>query len=199
MASVVHSDLDERAESGEYGSAGSIKRKRNTWANRLRSKFCICLRWNEHLEAIAAGNFLMIREALESDIPRMVEMGRRFREESSYNEHLTDNPAKMAALGKILIEKNSLLVSERAGEIVGMLGFVIHSHFISGDVMAMEVFWWVEPDHRGEGVKLLHEMKNRARAAGAKFYQMIAPNEKVAEFYKAIGCLWVESTYQGTL
>ena len=45
------------------------------------------------------------------------------------------------------------------GAIVGMLGFIIHDHFISGEKVAGEVFWWMEPEHRGDGLKLLDETK----------------------------------------
>lgn len=129
----------------------------------------------------------------------MVEMGQRFRGESIYARYLADNPERMTTLAQDLVSKNSVLVSERQGTVIGMLGFIIYSHFISGEMMAGEVFWWVEPEHRGEGPKLLSEMKKRARIAGAKHYQMIAPNEKVGRFYESLGCDFVESTYQGTL
>ena len=141
----------------------------------------------------------MIRSATLEDIPRMVEMGRRFRKESSYNKYLTDNPKCMAELAKTLISKNGLIVSERGTLIVGMLGFIIYEHFISGDLLVGEICWWTEPEFRGEGTKLLIEMKERARKAGAKFYQMIAPNEKIGRFYEHLGCELVESTYQGIL
>ena len=144
----------------------------------------------------------MIRDAQKADIGRMVDMGQRFRKDTCYDKYLRDNPERMAELCETLISKGTLIVSEKEGEIIGMLGFIIYPHFISGDIFAGEVFWWVEPEHRGEGLRLLKEMKSRARAAGAKFYQMIAPNEseaKVVRLYRRLGCELVESTYQGVL
>jgi RimJ/RimL family protein N-acetyltransferase len=144
-------------------------------------------------------NNAMIRDAQYADLDRIVEMGRRFRKDTSYDKHLTDNPQKMTELAEKLISNQTLLVSELNGELVGMLGFVVYPHFISGETMAGEIFWWQEPEHRGEGIRLLREMEKRARLAGAKNMQMIAPNQKVAHFYERMGYEFVEQTYQRAL
>lgn len=141
----------------------------------------------------------MIRNAKLEDIPRMVEMGRHFRKGTSYDKFLTDNPECMAKLGEQLIANNGLLVSEEDGQITGMLGFLIYPHFISGDITAGEVFWWCEPTHRGAGVRLYKEMEKRAREAGAKNIQMVAPSWKVAKFYKKKGFQLMEMSYQRAL
>ncbi len=137
-----------------------------------------------------------VRAATADDIPCLVEMGRRFRSQSSYANFLADNPEKMAALGRQLLAQDGLLLMEREGQVTGMIGFIIHSHFISGETVAGEVFWFVDAEHRGDGLKLLNEVKRRARKAGAKYLHMIAPNERVAKLYKALGYTFVESTYQ---
>lgn len=141
----------------------------------------------------------MIRLAREADIPRLVEMGQRFRRESSYAERLADNPEKMAELGRQLLKVDGLLLSEKDGELTGMLGFILHNHFISGEVFAGEVFWWVEPERRGDGLRLLREAEKRARARGAKYMQMIAPTDQVATIYKRLDYEFVEATYQKAL
>ncbi|MGH9505231.1 MAG: GNAT family N-acetyltransferase [Terriglobales bacterium] len=140
-----------------------------------------------------------IRLAIDADIPRLVEMGQRFRAESRYAKFLADNPERMAHLGRQLLACDGLLAMERDGEIIGMLGFILHDHFISGEKVAGEVFWWVEPEHRGDGLKLLDETKRRAKAAGAKCLHMIAPSERVSRLYKILGYEWVEATYQISL
>jgi GNAT superfamily N-acetyltransferase len=141
----------------------------------------------------------MIRDAQLTDIPRIVEMGQHFREGTRYDIFLRDNPQKMTELAELLTAQKGLLVSERSSDLVGMLGFIRHSHFISGDPFAGEVFWWVEPDKRGEGVKLLVETERRARDGGSKYIQMIAPNQKVAQFYSKMGYEYVEEIWQKQL
>ncbi len=139
----------------------------------------------------------MIRAAHLSDVPRIVEMGRRFRVESTYNKHLADNPERMTRLAEQLIGQGGLLIAEQNGDITGMIGFILHDHFISGEKFAGEIFWWQEPEYRGiDGLKLLREAEKVARAAGAKYLQMIAPNDRITKLYKLRGYEFVESTYQ---
>jgi len=141
----------------------------------------------------------MIRAATASDVPRLVEMGRRFRSETGYAKVLAENPQKMTELATQLTESGGLLVAERNGALVGMLGYVIFPHFISGEVTCNEAFWWVEPEHRGEGVRLLREAEKCARASGARVMAMIAPNARVANIYRRMGYEFVEAAYQRTL
>ncbi len=141
----------------------------------------------------------MIRTATENDLPRLVEMGLRFRDQTSYSEHLGRNPQKMGELAAQLMEAGGVLVSERDGQVVGMIGYVLFPHFISGEMTASEAFWWVEPEHRGDGIKLLREAEKRAKQAGALRMQMIAPNDKVAQLYERFGYAFVESAYQRNL
>lgn len=148
------------------------------------------------MEKISPDSTVTVRSATDADIPRLVEMGRRFRAESTYSKYLADNPQRMAELGRQLLAKDGLLCAERDGSIVGMLGFILHDHFISGERVAGEVFWWMEPEHRGDGLKLLDETKRRARAAGAKYMHMIAPSERVTRLYKHLRYAFVESTFQ---
>ena len=123
-------------------------------------------------------------------------MGRRFRSESSYSKYLSENPERMAQLAAHLIAKDGLLLAELEGAIIGMIGWILHSHFISGEWVAGEVFWWMEPEHRGHGLKLLDAVKQSARARGAKYLHMIAPSERIERLYRHLGYEFVESTWQ---
>lgn len=141
----------------------------------------------------------MIRLACEADIPRLVEMGLRFRRESEYRDVLAENAEKMRELATQLAKSGCLVVSEREGRLVGMLGYVLFPHFLSGELVGGEVFWWVEPECRGEGLKLLRAAEDRARSHGAKNFQMIAPNERVGSLYRRLGYKPVETSFQRAL
>lgn len=141
----------------------------------------------------------MIRTATASDVPRLIEMGERFRSSSTYRKYLSGNSEQMRRFAEKIIDGDGLLVSERSGKIVSMLGFVVFPHFMSGETTGGEVFWWVEPEHRGEGLKLLRAAEKCARSVGAKRFQMIAPSEDVEKLYELMGYEYVESTYQKML
>lgn len=141
----------------------------------------------------------MIRKAISSDVARCAEMGEHFRASTGYAQQLAKNPNKMAELATKLIASDGLLVCETGGKVVGMLGFVVYRHFISDETIAGEIFWWVEPEYRGEGVRLLVAAEAAARARGAVRLQMIAPNKRVARYYRKAGFVYVEETHQKAL
>jgi GNAT superfamily N-acetyltransferase len=59
--------------------------------------------------------------------------------------------------------------------------------------------WWVEPGHRGIGVRLYYALERWARARGAVALQMIAPTEAVAAIYRRLGYGAIETIYQKRL
>lgn len=140
----------------------------------------------------------MIRDAVEADVPRLIEMGERFHRESSYGKHLAENHAQFEVLARKIVADGGVLVIDD-GDLVGMIGYFIFPHFLSAEIIAGEVFWWIEPEHRGEGKALLKAAESKAKLAGAQKMQMIAPNPRVGKLYERSGYEFVESAYQKTL
>jgi len=143
----------------------------------------------------------MIRRATAADIPRLVEMGQRFRRESEYSALLADNPEQIAALCHQLVSHPSggAFVAEKDGRVIGMIGYIVYNHLMSGEKVAGEVAWWVEPEARGDGLRLMRAAEDEARKAGAVQMQMIAPNERVGALYQRLGYRVMETTYVRTL
>lgn len=144
-------------------------------------------------------SLVVARAAKMADIPRILEMGHRFNENSPYAKVLKVSDVAMDLLAKKLIPQEWLLLAEFDGEAVGMIGFYVYPHFLSGEIVAGEIFWWMEPEHRGAGKQLLRAAEDEARKCGAKSMQMIAPDPRVGKLYERIGYSYVESTYQRDL
>ena len=145
----------------------------------------------------------MIREATPADIPRIVEMGRRFIAESSYKNHFAENPEQMKTLAEQIISnpKGRILISEKDAKVNGMLALLLFPHYFSGEPIAIEVFWWVDPEARAgsTGLKLMRKAEEIALELGATKMQMVAPTERIGELYKHFGYTEVESSYQKNL
>ena len=143
----------------------------------------------------------MIREAVAADIPRLVEMGRRFIRESSYRGRIGINPNALRQLmGKMVgLPSGVVFVSENDGKAIGMVGVHVYDHPMSGELFANELFWWVEPEERGCGMKLKKRAEAWARAMGAVRIQMTAPNDRIAQVYRASGYYKLEELYQRDL
>ncbi len=141
-----------------------------------------------------------MRRARSEDIPRIVDMGVRFLGDI-YPDKLVPNPDRMARTVAWLLEDDgrALFVSEKDGQLTGMIGLFVYEHPMSGERTASEMFWWVEPEHRGHGVRLLKVARGWAKAAGARTIQMVAPGYDVERFYQRLGYTKVETVYLSVL
>lgn len=143
---------------------------------------------------------MIVREANDTDVPAIVRMGQRFAR-MVYGDKLADNPTQIAALAQQLMTSpdGALFVAEKGGAVVGMIGLLAYLHPMSGERIATEMAWWVEPEHRGIGMRLLKRAETWAVAQQALVFQMIAPTPDVERFYARVGFSKVETTYQRRL
>jgi GNAT superfamily N-acetyltransferase len=140
----------------------------------------------------------VIRDATLEDVAAIVGMGQRFIAGTPYARAIEGRPSKMAAFVERLITEpdGAIFVSEYGGVLVGMIGMVLFEHPFSGERVGSEMFWWVEPEHRGIGIRLYKRAETWAIAAGAAVIHMIAPTPDVAQLYTRLGFEYVEATYQ---
>ena len=143
----------------------------------------------------------MIRSAIETDVPRIVDMGLTFMR-LYYAGKLTENREQLEATvrGLLTNERARILVSENGHGVDGMISFVVSPHPFSGEVSALELVWWVEPEARGTiGLKLLREAAQVASQMGATKIVMISPTAAVDQLYKRLGYEEVEKVFQRRL
>lgn len=101
----------------------------------------------------------MIRLATEADIPRIVDMGRKFYR-VAWRDDAYDEEATAAALGAMIGGAGAVFVSER-----GMIGGVLSPVWCApSKTMAAELFWW---SRDGQGETLLDAFEAWARDVGA--------------------------------
>ncbi len=137
------------------------------------------------------------------DVPALVEMAQEFIEHTKYRALVGLNIDQIVSLiHRILDDQNSVgFVAMQQNETVGMLAVSIATHPISNERIASEICWWVKPAARSSraGFRLLHHAEEWAQQHGANRFQMIAPNEKVGDFYRQAGYTFVETTFQKDL
>jgi GNAT superfamily N-acetyltransferase len=139
----------------------------------------------------------VIRDATVDDIPRLLEMGARFVRETVYAGRLVIDPDALARTFGLLIASDvgALFVSERDGVVTGMIGLLAFEHPFTGELAAHELFWWVEPEHRGHGLRLLKRAEGWARDFGAQHVHMVAPTRQVEQVYERLGYGYLEAAY----
>jgi RimJ/RimL family protein N-acetyltransferase len=144
----------------------------------------------------------IIRPATETDVPRIVEMAGLFVASTPYRQLITVDRGCVEALVRRFLTHPTpgevvLLVAEAEAVVVGMIAMLIFDHPISGERVASEIVWWMDPTHRGTaGLRLLRAAEQWAQAQQAAIVQMIAPTAKVERFYEAVGYTAVERNYQ---
>lgn len=140
----------------------------------------------------------MIRPATPDDIGQIAVLGERFIRESHYGQLIRNNPDALRSVAEMLIreEHGLLLVDEFYGEIAGMIGMIATIHPTSWESMASELFWYVPPEVRGGGLKLLFSAERWAWANGIRKCLMVSPNdERVAALYRRLGYVELETSF----
>jgi GNAT superfamily N-acetyltransferase len=142
----------------------------------------------------------MIRPAEERDVPFLVAMGRDFYEASGYAGLAPYDGASAAAHVRFLMAHGLLLVAEDAGQVVGAIGAAIAPFpFNQAHTLAAELFWWLDPQHRGHGPALVDAFEAAAREKGCSATAMMALEaqrpEMVGRLYERRGYRLVEHSY----
>lgn len=153
----------------------------------------------------------MIRAAEPRDIPRIVELGRAFFEESGWADRLAgvaDSgfcPETFAETAAVLGKNFVLLVYEKDGAVVGMIGVPFAPAIFNKKLLiAGEIFWYCERSHRkGAGAELLRQLESALRARKVKILGMVAEHglrhEALAQVYKRAGFAIAEHTFYKAL
>lgn len=144
-----------------------------------------------------------IRPATFWDVPRLVAMFQQFVETSQYAQYIGNDATCSASAIQRMVESDdaAIFVRETEHGVVGMLGVSVSVQPFSGERIAAEHFWWLDPKHRGYGGWLLKRAEKWAKAKGATRMMMMAPVDKprVAETYARLGYAEVERIFQRDL
>ncbi len=145
-----------------------------------------------------------IRIAQPDDLIPLLEMGRDFFDHSGNGAFTTfDEPSLTATLIGLMsgVPDGCVLVAVVDGEVVGMAGCVVFPFYANMNTkIGQEVFFWVNPDHRGAvGEALLDELENSAMRKGAKVFinaNIAGERDKAfARYYRRRGCVPAEQTH----
>lgn len=139
---------------------------------------------------------MIIRHAVQEDVPIIFALAKKMYEESAYNEVCSFDDKKSLALIQSALDNPDyyfLRVAEKDGAIIGMYGGFVTDYYFSNDLMAADLLLYVDPNKRGglAAVKLIQAFEDWAFAKGAKEVcpassTQIAP-ERTAQLYHLLG------------
>ena len=131
--------------------------------------------------------------ATTDDLNEIIRMGTAFADalgEESDIDSIEDTAINLmdSDIGVLLIEDHAM-----AGALV------VPNFFDINRLIATELFWWVDEDHRGNGVgkRLLDGLESWARDKGAERLNMIAMDslDDVGKLYESAGYRKFETSY----
>lgn len=107
-----------------------------------------------------------------------------------------------ASWGKLIeLDMAKVLVYLRDDKALGIIGGTITKCLMTGDIIAQEAFWWVDPIIRSSpvGIRLFRNWENMVSMIGAKRIYVgnlhsVDP-EKMAAIYQALGYKALETHY----
>lgn len=117
----------------------------------------------------------MVREAVPADLPWLLTQLRAFASEYPTQRAIWPSDAHAEALVGTLIREQFVAVAEQDGAPVGLIAGVCAPHPLNPDLtVATELFWFVDPAHRGTsaGSRLLSTFDAWASQSGAHLVNM---------------------------
>lgn len=141
-----------------------------------------------------------VRLANTGDVPELLRMSRDFYQASGYEDIGEFNEDAMRTTLSQLMVSGSLLIADGA-----MIGFLVFPAFMTGTLVAQELFWWVDKDKRelGIGKTILETAEEQAKAMGASHMLMLCLDdldpEKAANIYGKMGYKARERTFMRAL
>jgi len=142
-----------------------------------------------------------VRVASTLDLERLVQMGVRFLRDSEYGGLMPQNVSKITRSFADCLEhpeRAAIFVSDDEQMVTGFIVMMLSSHYWSDELIASELGWWVEPEHRrsGAGLGLLVAAENWAIEKGARAIHMVAPTPALKRLYTRRGYVEVETVFQ---
>jgi GNAT superfamily N-acetyltransferase len=136
-----------------------------------------------------------IRFCTPEDLPVVADIGKLFFEEGKLPGKLIPDVFVRTWTSFLASGTGGILLLENDGLPIGMLGFLKYPDINDGETVMSETFWYVKPDQRGGGIRLLRKFEETAREQGAKRVMMAHLKSLMPE---ELAHLYVRRGYQPT-
>lgn len=141
-----------------------------------------------------------IRMATADDIPALVEMGEGFFGTGKLPGRFDADTFVSFWSSTIASGRGALIMGDQDEEPVGTLGCLLFQDPCCGDLVAQELFWWVNEEARGNGsIMLLHAFEAWAKEQGAARVILSAicglRDEALGRVYERRGYRELETNY----
>ena len=129
---------------------------------------------------------MIVRNANLEDYDLVTPLGIEFIKNSPMG-HVDFDEYSFKSLFESMVKGGSFWVLVSGDEVVGICGALAFPLYFNSDyLLAQELFWYVDPDHRGSGYKLLNSLEEWAKDEGVHTIHMFALEDKSIETMKKV-------------
>ena len=141
-----------------------------------------------------------LKLASPEDIPTIVKLVVTFIRQSPYKDEPYDETEITDLVTLLLRDKNRgiIILLMKDDLPVGFIGGMATKMFFNKDLLATELFWWVDPQYRSRKSLVLKEaFEFWAKRIGAKYISLSSPanDPRVERFYVRSGYENIENAY----
>lgn len=141
----------------------------------------------------------MIRQLTADEVPLTLEGAHEFYTASKMPGVFNDDVYIKTWSSIIASNRGTILIDVEGDKIIGAIAGVLSPNMFTGDMMAIECFWFVFPEHRGHGIRLLKAYEYWAASRDVKLVCMVhlkgLQPESLKALYERMGYHEIETNY----
>lgn len=143
---------------------------------------------------------MIIRQVVHGDLAKLAEFGAEFYRVGALPGRFDPDYFARFWSESISLGRGVIVVGEVGGSVAGTIGGLLYEDPNNGDLVAQEMFWWLDPAFRGSGgVRLLDVFEDWADKVGAVRVVMTAVHglreKALGRLYAGRGYREVETNY----
>ena len=140
----------------------------------------------------------MIRDITPEDKPQVLRLVEMFFKERIERTGTFYSPIHAGDHFDLFIKHPGILAlcAVDDGVIVGIIAGIASSIIFSKEVAMQEMIWYVQPDKRKCGLKLLREFEQRSKASGLTIVMMVGMSkDPIIDLYNRLGYVSMQETF----
>lgn len=140
---------------------------------------------------------LTVRLAEIADLDAIVELGIETWPDAPFSQLPPQRGWMRQSIARFLETRDAAgwLLCDGA-ELVGVLAVSLLDHWMTGQRIAVQWWWWIRPEHRnGQGLRLLREAESWAKSKGASAMHLLSINDNFDALCESLHYNKLETTY----
>lgn len=148
---------------------------------------------------------IRVRKGTSADYPLAMVAARKFFDEAPAGYRaLPLSEGRLTQTLDGMVAQGLFLIAQHGEQVIGYAGARCGPLFYTEELVACELFWWVEPAYRGRaGIALFNALIEASRQAGASYFAPLTLEgrnaSELAAFYRRRGFELVERIYIGRI